>query len=280
MTNTWTTFASLTAPTLPELDANFAILSALTPIPCTVSGTNALTLTSTAGAATLSAYQNYMEFFGVAANTNNGAVTASVAGIASGSFLNVYKDTLSGPVLLIGGEIVQNCAFSLRYDATLNGNAGGFHLGGGGGTSIGQTVTLSALLAATVNVSGGIGAGSLSVSGPMNGASLSISGPVSFASLVMGGGDALVRLTSTLASITFPIVPPTSFSQVTISFAGCQLNDNIILGPPSLAASNVMLSAFVSAASSIVVKAQNLTTNATITLGSIGLRVTDMGFLT
>ena len=32
---TWTTFAALTNPTLPELDANFGILSLLTPIPAT-----------------------------------------------------------------------------------------------------------------------------------------------------------------------------------------------------------------------------------------------------
>jgi len=125
---TWTTFATLTNPTTPELDANFATLSMLAPIPVTVSGTNALTLTSIAGASTISSYQNYMTFIGTVVSTNNAGVTASVVGIQSGAFLNVYKDTGLGSVLLTGSEMVAGCSFTLRYDSALNSGAGGFHL--------------------------------------------------------------------------------------------------------------------------------------------------------
>jgi hypothetical protein len=169
---TWTTFATLTNPTTPELDANLAVLSALAPIPVTVSGTNALTLTSIAGASAISSYQNYMTFIGIAANTNSGGVTASVVGIQSGAFLTVYKDSLSGPVALIGGEFVQNCAFTLSYDSTLNSNAGGFHLVNSGSvvqtnqpifTTVSPGISLS-----TLNASGQAG---ISIA---NGASASI----------------------------------------------------------------------------------------------------------
>ena len=256
---TWTTFGALTNPTLPELDANLAVLSMLNPIPVTVAGTNALTLTSTAGATAISAYQNYMTFIGIAANTNNTGVTAAVVGIQSGAFLNIYKDSLSGPVLLTGGELVQSCAFTLRYDSTLNANAGGFHLvDSGAGLFTGQTFSISAI----------------------NVASASISGVLSVASVSFAGGDAVTRFTSTLASVTIPIVPQTAFSQVTISFAGCQINDNIFLGAPSLPASNIAISGFVSAAGSVVMRVANLTTNATVTLGSIAVRVTNLGFAT
>ena len=39
-----TTFAALTTATGQQLDNNFSALGALTPIPCSVSGTNAITI--------------------------------------------------------------------------------------------------------------------------------------------------------------------------------------------------------------------------------------------
>ena len=122
---TWTTFANLTSIVTTEWDGNFAILSALVPIPCTVAGTNTLALTSTAGASTIAAYQNGMTLTGIVAATNTAASTAQLGSLAT---LNIYKDTPTGPQALSGGEMVQNCAISLRYDSTLNGGAGGFHL--------------------------------------------------------------------------------------------------------------------------------------------------------
>jgi hypothetical protein len=124
-----TQFENSTTASAVALDNNFTTFGALVPIPCGVAGTNALVLTqSPAGMVptpAIAAYTNNMLFTGIAAGTNTTDTTATVGAVGA---LHVYKDSAAGPVLLTGGEIVQNNAFSLRYDATLNGNAGGFHL--------------------------------------------------------------------------------------------------------------------------------------------------------
>ena len=122
---TWTTFANLTGPTLPELDANLSILTYLAPVACTVSGTNTLTLTVANGGTTIAAYQQNMTVTAIAAATNTGGVTAQFGSLAA---LTVYKDTPQGPIALTGGEIVQNCALTLWYDSALASGSGGFHL--------------------------------------------------------------------------------------------------------------------------------------------------------
>lgn len=118
-------FANLTNPTLPELDQNFAALGALTPIPCAVSGTNALTLAPLSTAPTVNAYSGNQSFLGVISATNTNAVSAQVGALAA---LQVYKDTALGPQALSGGELVPNNLLTLTYDGALNGGAGGFHL--------------------------------------------------------------------------------------------------------------------------------------------------------
>lgn len=130
MSYSLTQFQNNTQNNLAALDNNTATLSAQAPIPCTVAGTNVLTLTQNGAGvvptSTISAYTQGMIFTGVAAASNTGATTARVGALPS---LNVYKDTISGgAVLLAGNEIVIGCAFSLFYDATLNAGAGGFHL--------------------------------------------------------------------------------------------------------------------------------------------------------
>ncbi len=124
-----TQFQNNTTNQLSALDNNFTTFSALVPMPCGVAGTNTLTLAQNGGGLVptipIAAYTNGMIFTGVASATNTGAVTAQVGALPS---LNVYKDTISGPVLLTGNEIVQFNAFSLKYDSSLNGSAGGFHL--------------------------------------------------------------------------------------------------------------------------------------------------------
>src|SRR5271154_220390 len=114
---------------LIAIDENFITFGALVPIPCGIAGTNTLTLTQSAiGIVPSPAIQGYttgMFFTGIAAATNTGAVQAQVG---SAGLLNVYKDSLAGPVVLSGNEIVAACAISLRYDAALNSGAGGFHL--------------------------------------------------------------------------------------------------------------------------------------------------------
>lgn len=120
-----TLFATQTTSTGPQLDANFAALGALTAIPCAISGTNAIILSPSANSPTIAAYANYQPFSGIAAATNTGAVTAQVGSLAA---LAVYKDTASGPVALVGGEIAIGNALYLVYDSALGSGAGGFHL--------------------------------------------------------------------------------------------------------------------------------------------------------
>lgn len=118
-------FTGNIAPTGEELDADLAALGALTPIPCVAAGTSAITLTPAANTPTVVGYTNYAQFSAVAPSTNTGAVTAQVGSLAA---LSVYKDTIAGPVLLTGNEIVANTKLLVMYDSALNSGAGGFHL--------------------------------------------------------------------------------------------------------------------------------------------------------
>lgn len=129
------TFATLAAspPNQPLslFDTQFAALAVCTIIPCQVTGTNALTLTPLINTPT-PVYMELSAFSTIAAETNTGAVAALVGGLAS---LPVYKDTVSGPAALTGGEITIGNVVVLYYDALLNSGNGGFHLGGGSGGS-------------------------------------------------------------------------------------------------------------------------------------------------
>ncbi len=130
-------FANASTLATPALDANYDALGALTPVPCLVAGTDSLTLTPLASTPTVAAYSNYMQFTGIAVQTNTSSVSAVVG---SASLLPVYKDTSGSPAVLTGGEIVATCAFGLLYDSALNSGNGGFHLmqitgAGGGGSS-------------------------------------------------------------------------------------------------------------------------------------------------
>ena len=124
---TITQFAVLNPPaaTGQQLDDDLSLVSAQAPIPCNASGSNTIALTQQANVYVVGAYSNNMQVSAVAASSNTGSVTAALGSLAA---LNVYKDTPSGPVLLVGGEIVSGCAFTLMYDAALNTGAGGWHL--------------------------------------------------------------------------------------------------------------------------------------------------------
>lgn len=155
-----TLFAAATQATGQQLDDNLMLVSNQAPIPCSISGTNALTLTQKANVYTVTAYTNNMQLSGVAAGSNSGAVTARLGALAA---LNVYKDTGSGPVALTGGEIVANNAITLLYDPALNTGAGGFHLISIAGTTgtalnpatlqLGAGSVLTRYLSATASVS-------------------------------------------------------------------------------------------------------------------------------
>jgi hypothetical protein len=75
-------FTGNVTPTGEQLDADLAALGALTPIPCTVSGTNTISLTPIGNVPNVAAYANYGQFSGVAAATNTGAVTVAVGSLA------------------------------------------------------------------------------------------------------------------------------------------------------------------------------------------------------
>src|SRR5579884_3609765 len=152
-------FAGLTSATGANLDQDFNAAGLLGTIPCTVSGTNALTLTPytspTIGTPPV-ALQAQLRFSGIAAATNTGAVTANCA--ATGS-LNVYKDTASGPAALTGGEIVAGNYIVLAYDAALNAGAGGYHL---------QTTANSAGTVTSVATGTGLTGGPITTSGTIS----------------------------------------------------------------------------------------------------------------
>lgn len=115
---------------LALLDQNFTTVCALAPIPCSIAGSaNALILTPSAAGLvptlSIAAYTTGMYFTGISTAQNLGATTATVGSLAT---LPVYKDTQSGPAVLVGNEIKPNNAIGLLYDAALNGGNGGFHL--------------------------------------------------------------------------------------------------------------------------------------------------------
>lgn len=121
------TFANVTALTTGQLDTVFNQAGLLGTIPCTVTGTNTLTLTvnSSVGTPPLTSFNPLLRFGAVAANDNSGAVTANIGGTGA---LSVYKDSATGPVALTGGEIQAGNYFVLIYDSTLSGGLGGYHL--------------------------------------------------------------------------------------------------------------------------------------------------------
>lgn len=124
-------FANVTSLTTPQLDTVFDQAGLLGTIPCTISGTNSLTVTplSTPTVGTPPyAPQQGIRVSGIVAATNTGAATAAVGG---GSPLNIYKDTTSGPVVLSGSEMVAGNYIVLSLDGALNSGAGGWHLQNG-----------------------------------------------------------------------------------------------------------------------------------------------------
>lgn len=198
------TFDGQTTPQMSELDDNFAALGRLTPLPCGITGTNAVTLTPEADNPTLAAYSNYIILTGVAAATNTGATTAQYAALAA---LLVYKDTIAGPTALTGGEIVANTKLMLMYDSTLNSGNGGFHLISPPSSAVRNhtttsSVTLGAILPGTGSVVtillGGTSVGDIITVGFPASPSIGLS----WQGYVPGPGTVNLQVVNMLASVT------------------------------------------------------------------------------
>lgn len=108
------TFASLPTGNVPasNLDSNFAAVGALTIIPCTASGTNAITLTPVTNAPSVSGYTAFQQFSFVAAATSTGAVTININSIGAIP-LNVIGGTQAG-----AGQIVSGLFYVIALNAT------------------------------------------------------------------------------------------------------------------------------------------------------------------
>ncbi len=238
-----TLFAAATQATGQQLDDNLALVSAQAPIPCSVSGTNDLTLTQKANVYTVTAYTNNMQLSGVASATNGGAMTARLGALG---IFNVYKDTIAGPATLSGGEVVIGNAFTLLYDATLNTGAGGWHLFTGT-QAVGTTIS-----PAFIRVTGGI---------------------------QIGGSTAptLSRYLTATASVSFSVFNPASSQESIVALAGVLPNDAVLLGPPSMANAVVSFFGYVPASGSVAIRAVNANSvSVTLSAGAIW-RVTGIG---
>ncbi len=203
---------------LQALDNNFTTFGALVPIPCSVAGTNTLTLTqNSAGLVptpTIAAYSSNMLFTGVATGTNTGPTTATVGSVGA---LTVYKDTLAGPAALLGGEIINGNAFTLLYDPALNSGAGGFHL-----------------QASTETTGSRINPGAIQ----------------------LGGATLTNLLSGNSPTLTFTATPGWSSQDQTFTLTGLPpsiplTGDFVQINPPSLAATGVVFQAMVTAVGSL-----------------------------
>ena len=238
-------FAAVTDATGAQIDANNAALGALTPIPCTASGSNSQVLTANASTPTITAYSNYRQFSFIAAQSNTGAATGKVGTLAT---LPINKNSPAGPIALTGGEIVAGVAYILLYDSALNSGGGGFHLLG----------------AAAITAGGG------SVNGPIvgTGTLATITYPVavfttlsaSLASLTrlsIGAGPNITRQLRTLASLSFSALNPQTGSTSDILFSGVSVNDVISLGFPSGITVGMIYKGFVPNAGTVTLQVFN-----------------------
>lgn len=255
------TFAGLTAPVMSYLDINFTQVGNLGIIPCAVTGTDALVLTPVAGRTpTITAYFDGLQVAGTAVATNTTAMTARVGALA---VLSIYKDSPSGPVACSGGEVINTCAFSLRYNSALNSGAGGWHLCSNtayaGGTLAGRNLILVDSVSGSVTTTATLAApyGSLT-------------------SLKVGASAAAVtRVLSTLATITFTVVPANTNQLQTLACPGAQVNDAVQVGPPASVVAGTSFQGHVLAAGTLGITAINSTAaSLTPTVGLYRLVVT------
>ena len=263
-----TLFSAQTSPTGQELDNNFLAYAVFCNIPCTLSGTNAITLAQKANTPTLTQLTNYIQFNGVIANTNTGAVTLTHPSFGT---LNVYKDSAVGPTALTGGELIQNNAASFRYDSSLNNNAGGYHVGTSTGFTGGTVTSNIVLSTAVLSVVGGSVGASLT-STLLTGNSLTISA----ADLLVGGGATMARLLSGTTTLTYSVTSANAVQDQSFALAGAQINDSVSLGLGTVP-SGVGFTGFIGTIGTVTCRMLNPST-VTIGAATLTVRATAMGF--
>jgi hypothetical protein len=265
MTYTITQFANDTSPALPDLDQNFNAFGVLVPIPCSVAGTNALTLTQNsvneAASIALAAYQNNVQVCGIAAATSNGATTARVGALAS---LPVYKDTVAGVAATTGGEIVIGTAFTLLYDSTLNSNAGGWHLI----TSIpNASDVIAAIAGATI-------APAVVSAGTVNATLMNASGGLQVGATT---NPTLTALISAQATLAFTSIVPNSSQDQSFTVAGLLSTDAMAMRLPLPVSSGLSFTSYFAAGSTVTgtvtIRCANVTAASTITPGTVTVGV-------
>ena len=285
------TFGTKTAATGQQLDDNFNALGVLVPIPCTVSGTNTVTMTpATTNTPAVLAYSNYRLFSGVVATSNTGAVTIQVGSLTA---LPAYKDSPAGPIALSGGELHTGNAFTAEYDAALNSGGGGFHVWSNtafaGGTLSGSLANLTMVGGTLAVLSGSIGA-SLT-SSLLTGNSLTISAllgnysqaSISVASIsnaqfgTLGSTLAtLTRMVSAVGTLTFTVTPASTAQDQPLVVPGAQVRDPIILGLGSSTPTGAGFTGFCGTLGTVTVRLLNPTASS-ISLTTMTIRAVAMG---
>jgi hypothetical protein len=107
-------------------DQSLADMGSLAIIPCTATGTNAITLAPIASvfAPNINVPPNPRQQFSfAAAATSTGSVTVKVDGNA---FLNLYR--MDGTTQAASGDIVSGVTYTIAYNSALNGNVGGYQI--------------------------------------------------------------------------------------------------------------------------------------------------------
>lgn len=122
-----TTYATLADGLQPFSlwDQSLADMGLLGTIPCSATGTNAITLTplTASFAPNITAYTNYLQFSFVATATSSGAITAQIGSLG---LKNVYLD--DGITQATTGNVTLGGLYIVVYSSALNSSAGGFYL--------------------------------------------------------------------------------------------------------------------------------------------------------
>lgn len=117
-----TTFANLAAGNQPAalLDAMFAVLGAAAPIPCTATGTNAITLTPNTNQYVPASYANYQPVTFTPAASLSGAATIRIGALA---FVKLFMPT---GIQANSGDISSGALVVAVFNSALDTGAGGF----------------------------------------------------------------------------------------------------------------------------------------------------------